>query len=133
MSCVLTLNINFNSETQLNLVFDDQKSSKVEQQMQLDLLLAYNNDKENQDFNKNWKLFTQNKLNKKFTCEKSSTHSVDCDLVQLFELGSVHHEFYLINLKFLENSQFLNKLSSSRTEKTFLPEVGVMLTVTFDF
>ncbi len=129
MTCVLNLNINFNSEDQLNLLFNDENSTKVEQEMQFELKLAYNNDNKDSNFNDNWKLMAKNDLNKKFVCSKSNSYSVDCDLVQLFELGSVFHEYYLINLKFKENSQFLHKLTTSQSETTVLPDVRVLLTV----
>ncbi len=51
-------------------------------------------------------------------------------MIQLFELGSVHHEFYLINIK-LGESKLLEK--DSLTKKLYLsyemPEVRLVLTV----
>jgi hypothetical protein len=54
-------------------------------------------------------------------------------MIQLFELGSVHHEFYLINLK-LGNSKLINSFSNSNnfvpklTYKEDVPDTRIMLT-----
>ena len=62
-----------------------------------------------------------------------SQYSLDCDMVQLFELGSVHHEFYLVNIK-LGESQMLNSIKEydSLTKRLYLsyelPEVRLVLT-----
>ena len=130
MTAILNLNINFDDENHLNMIFsDDQKSQVIEQEMELDLSLGFNSDNNNLRFNDNWKILAQSQIKKKFLCLKSNVYSIDCDLVQLFELGSVYHEYYLINLKFKENSQFLNKLTSSQVQSTILPDVRVMITV----
>ena len=130
MTAILNLNINFDDENHLNMIFsDDQNSQVIEQEMELDLSLGFNSDNNNLRFNDNWKILAQSQIKKKFLCLKSNVYSIDCDLVQLFELGSVYHEYYLINLKFKENSQFLNKLTSSQVQSTILPDVRVMITV----
>ena len=129
MTAVLNMNINFDDEKDLNMVLNDQSSAIIEQEMALDLRLAFNNDKNNAKFNQNWEIFAESQIKKKFTCMKSDIYSIDCDLVQMFELGSVHHEFYLFNLKFIENSQFINKLTASKTQSAILPDVRVMITV----
>jgi hypothetical protein len=129
MSAILNLNINFDDENQLNMILNDKNSQGIEQEMELDLSLASNSDNTNLKFNDNWKILAQSQIKKKFVCLKSNIYSIDCDLVQLFELGSVYHEYYLINLKFKENSQFLNKLTASQIQSTILPDVRVMITV----
>lgn len=54
-------------------------------------------------------------------------------MVQLFELGSVHHEFYLINVK-LGNSKIISSNTESDhfvpklTSKEDLPDTRLMLT-----
>ncbi len=129
MTAIMNLNINFDDENQLNMILNDKNSQGIEQEMELDLSLAFNSDNTNLRFNDNWKILAQSQIKKKFACLKSNIYSIDCDLVQLFELGSVYHEYYLINLKFKENSQFLNKLTASQIQSTILPDVRVMITV----
>lgn len=38
-----------------------------------------------------------------YLLKKKHGYKYDCDLIQLFELQSLHYDFYLINLRFLPN------------------------------
>ena len=128
MTAVLTLNINFDNEEQLNLILNDKNDAVAEQDMELDVHLAFNNDNKVSNFNNNWQTLAKSQIKKKFKCMKEDIYSIDCDFVQLFELGSVYHEYYLINLKFKEKSQFFNKLAASKSETTLMPDVRATLT-----
>ena len=95
----------------------------------LDINLSYRN---TPDYDDVWHLLAKNKLNKKFTCAKSQ-YSLDCDMIQLFELGSVHHEFYLINIKLGQSDVIHNVNQNDEMAKYYLnkdlPEVRLVLTV----
>ena len=49
-------------------------------------------------------------------------------MIELFELCSVHHEFYLVNIKLRDQSKFLNTIQTSKYQTTTLPEVRLYLT-----
>ncbi len=124
----------------------------IAHEIPLNVKLAYRN---TNDYDDVWHVFAKADLNKQFSCLKvniflyfhrksineirikkktkpKSQYSLDCDMIQLFELGSVHHEFYLINVK-LGESNLLEK--DSLTKKLYLhyemPEVRLVLTVIY--
>lgn len=57
-------------------------------------------------------------------------------MVELFELGSVHHEFYAINIRLGESDivQYMNFAESAKNLylTSELPEVRLVLTVKFN-
>ncbi len=96
----------------------------------LQVRLAY---RDSSDLDDEWHQLAKANVNKQFTCVKTK-YSLDCDMIQLFELGSVHHEFYLINLK-LGSSRLISSLTEG---KGFVPSLNrreevpdVRLTMTF--
>ena len=98
--------------------------------MPLSVKLAYRN---TGDYDDAWNVFAKANLSKEFTCLKSQ-YSLDCDMVQLFELGSVHNEFYLINIKIGQSSSLDSIIESETLIKKLymsyeLPEVRLVLTV----
>jgi hypothetical protein len=101
----------------------------------LNVKLAYRNI---QDYDDVWHLMAQSSIEKKFNCFRSP-YSLDCDMIQLFELSTVHHEFYLINLK-LGESEILHSIKEEHGEgfknnyfTKELPEVRIALTVSHVF
>ena len=64
----MNLNINFDDENQLNMILNDKNSQGIEQEMELDLSLAFNSDNTNLRFNDNWKILAQSQIKKKFAC-----------------------------------------------------------------
>lgn len=91
--------------------------------------LAYRN---TQDLDDDWHQMANAKIKKQFTCLKGK-YSLDCDMIQLFELGSVHHEFYLINLK-LGTSKLTSHLSEGKnfmptlSQRDVVPDVRITMT-----
>ena len=81
-----------------------------------------------------WDVFASGHISKEFTCVKNP-YSLDCDMVQLFELGSVHYEFYAINIKLDERTAegMLDAIKSAAQENLYrvheLPEARLTLTV----
>ena len=71
----------------------------IKHRIPLDVKLAYRNI---QDYDEVWHTMAHSKIEKMFSCFRSH-YSLDCDMVQLFELSTVHHDFYLINLKLGES------------------------------
>lgn len=98
--------------------------TRVEHTIPLDVSLAYHN---KIDFDDDWHLMSRSKILKNFKCVKSQ-YSIDCDMIQLFELGSVHHEFYLVNIKLGHSSKLMSSIQSSDSKSTTLPEVRLYLT-----
>ena len=100
----------------------------------LDVKLAYRNV---QDYDDVWHLMAQDSIDKKFSCFRSP-YSLDCDMIQLFELPTVHHDYYLVNLK-LGESEILHSIKDESGEAVKnlyfskeLPEVRIALTVSFN-
>jgi hypothetical protein len=132
---VLKLNRLFQSMTcllQLQILFPPSVKDKdstfseitLKHTIPLDVKLAFHN---SADYDDEWHLIAQDKILKNFTCIKSQ-YSIDCDMIELFELGSVHHEFYLVNIKLRDQSKFLNTIQTSKYQTTTLPEVRLYLT-----
>ena len=99
---------------------------KLSHEIPLNVRLAY---RSRNDPDNDWHEMAQSKINKQFDCVKGQ-YSLDCDMVQLFELGSVHHEFYLINIK-LGESKLVKSIKSADSglyHEQDLPEVRLMLT-----
>lgn len=105
------------------------KETSLTHDIPMEVKLAYRN---TGDLDDDWHLIRHSKVKKEFTCTKGE-YSLDCDMVQLFELGSVHHEFYLINVK-LGNSKIISSITESDhfvpklTSKEDLPDTRLMLT-----
>jgi hypothetical protein len=104
-----------------------ENGTQVVHEIPLSIRLGYRN---SVDALTKWSVLAENKkIQKKFACNVAqyTESTLDCDLVQLFELGSVHHEFYLINLKLLQLST--NPIDDFRYSVIEMPDIEVMLTV----
>ncbi len=106
---------------QKDAIFEE---STVQHDIPFEVALAYHNSEEP---DAEWHLMAQDKLKKIFKCVRSQ-YSLDCDMIELFELGSVHHEFYLINIKLRDQSKFISSTQQSEQPSTTLPEVRLYLT-----
>lgn len=87
------------SATQRPLKFDEQFP------LMIDVDLAVKNKGDH-----NWKIYAQRKGIRrtiKFRDHISTTsHKLDCDAIQLFELQSLHYDYYLINFEIREDKSF---------------------------
>lgn len=88
----------------LHVVFEanpeanDEKDLRME--LSLNVRLGYNDDNTNTEYN--WTEIGQSLEKRPIDCvweQKGSTKELICDMIPLFELGSVHHKFYLINIR----------------------------------
>jgi hypothetical protein len=71
----------------------------------LDTRLAYRNkyDKDN-----DWKLYAESMEERTLDCEideEKAGYTYNCGLIPLFELGSLHHDFYLLNIRIPESDK----------------------------
>jgi hypothetical protein len=65
----------------------------------LDTRLAYRN---KYDKDSEWTLYAESMEERTLECEiheEKEGYSYDCGLIPLFELGSLHHDFYLLNIR----------------------------------
>ena len=129
MTAILQFQVLFPPSIRDNLKFSENDTA-VFHDIPLNVKLAYRNSK---DYDDDWHLIASNsKISKKFKCYKN-IYSLDCDVIQLFELGSVHHEFYAINIK-LGESAILNTIKDhdSMNKNLYvvkeLPEARLVLT-----
>ncbi|EDW79572.1 uncharacterized protein Dwil_GK20551 [Drosophila willistoni] len=72
-----------------------------ELQLTIDMRLAYRN---NDDADNDWKLYAHSVEHRYLDCDTSHIGPTEtlytCDMIPLFELGALHHSFYLLNLRF---------------------------------
>lgn len=78
----------------------------------IDARLAYRNNNETE-----WKLYAESMEVRSLDCEiddPKEDHNYNCGLIPLFELGSLHHDFYLINIRLpAPENQIYNKVQYS--------------------
>jgi len=80
--------------------------------LKLDARLGYRN---RDDPEKDWKLYAESIEERTLECsidDPKEGHNYHCGLIPIFELGSLHHDYYLLNLRLpvTENSTH-NKVS----------------------
>ncbi|XP_077283852.1 wnt ligand secretion mediator [Arctopsyche grandis] len=101
------------SRWQQNLIgvlhFDIKYHSQTEMQprtqIMIDARLAYRNKGDN---DKDWKPYARSVEKRNLDCTieaKSEALLYNCTAIPLFELGSLHHDFYLLNIRLPVNSQ----------------------------
>ncbi|CAF0747056.1 unnamed protein product [Brachionus calyciflorus] len=129
MSSILQLQVVFPPKIQNKLKNLELNETGVSHMIPLDIRLAYHNTDDLDDI---WHEMARGEVNKKFTCFRNP-YSLDCDMIELFELGSVHHQFYGINIR-LGESEIVNSLNyHDESAQNFyltseLPEVRLVLT-----
>ncbi|ODN05286.1 Protein wntless [Orchesella cincta] len=82
---------------QLEIIYSKESPVLPDAQLMIDARLAYRNDNE-----KEWKLYAESMEVRTLDCEfedPKEGHNYNCGLIPLFELGSLHHDFYLINIR----------------------------------
>lgn len=136
MTCILQLQVLIpeSIRDKVNNLKLDEQTQTLKHSIPLDVKLAYRNVN---DFDDVWHLLAQShNLEKRFECVRSE-YSLDCDMIQLFELPTVHHQYYVINAKLGESDlTHLNpndNLNHDESSKNFyvtkdLPEVRLTLT-----
>ncbi|ALC43718.1 Vha16-4 [Drosophila busckii] len=91
---VLQVDIAYDSSTEL-------REPPKELQLTIDTRLAYRNKK---DADSDWKLYAHSIEQRYLDCHAAHVGLQEtlyhCDMIPLFELGALHHSFYLLNLRF---------------------------------
>ncbi|KAL4225332.1 hypothetical protein ACF0H5_016020 [Mactra antiquata] len=84
----------------LTILYDDENQVEDDAIIQLDARISYR-DKED-DVN-DWKELASSLEERQLRCEmegkKENGYAYNCDLLSFFELGSLHYDYYLINIK----------------------------------
>ena len=74
--------------------------------LKLDARMGYRN---KGDKDPDWKLYAESVEERQLECfidgEPKDEHNYHCGLIPLFELGSLHHDFYLLNLRLPVNQK----------------------------
>ncbi|XP_068624941.1 protein wntless [Battus philenor] len=84
---------------QVDLKYHSQMEVKPRSIITIDARLAYKNKGDADDA---WKLYTQSVEKRHLDCEidvKTDEYLYNCSAVPLFELGSLYHDFYLLNVR----------------------------------
>ena len=130
MTSIMQLQVLFPPKLQNKLKNLELNDTVISHVIPLDVRLAYHNSDEQDDV---WHEMAKGNVNKKFSCQKSQ-YSLDCDMIELFELGSVHHQFYGINIKLGESEIISSFANEEENENKYLkveqPDVRLVLTVT---
>ena len=89
---------------QLDIDHDEQYEMLPNATLALDVRLGYKNKGDKTD---EWTLLAASVEERHLSCELDSEHAYryNCDLIPLFELGSLHHDFYLLNLRMPPNME----------------------------
>ncbi|KAK3089677.1 hypothetical protein FSP39_005548 [Pinctada imbricata] len=85
----------------LDIEFDPANPVGREPTLQLDIRMGVRNKDDRED---DWKLLAESVEDRTLQCalpahDKAKGAYYNCELLQLFELGSVHHHFYLVNIR----------------------------------
>ncbi|XP_053385185.1 protein wntless-like [Mercenaria mercenaria] len=85
---------------QLEIIYDEKVQVEEDAVIQLDARIGYRNEED--DVN-DWKELAssleERHLNCKMEGKKENGYAYECDLLSFFELGSIHHDYYLVNIK----------------------------------
>ncbi|XP_022649960.1 protein wntless-like isoform X2 [Varroa jacobsoni] len=99
----------------MDILHDPNNPLKQDPVVTMDIKMGYRNKHESPD---TWHLLANSTETRTLKCDINSTHhhidqlhygGYNCDVMSLFELGSLHHDYYLINVKFpLNEDQTIN-------------------------
>lgn len=84
---------------QVDIRYHDQVTVVPRSVVTIDARLAYRNKGDPDD---DWKLYTQSVEKRQIDCDidiKSEEYLYNCSAIPLFELGSLYHDFYLLNIR----------------------------------
>ncbi|KAF0287004.1 Protein wntless [Amphibalanus amphitrite] len=89
---------------QLDIDHDSQYEMVPNATLALDVRLGYKN---KEDKTEDWTLLAASVEERHLICDLDSEQSYryNCDLIPLFELGSLHHDYYLLNLRLPPNME----------------------------
>ncbi|KPJ14037.1 Protein wntless [Papilio machaon] len=93
---------------QVDLKYHSQMEVKPRSTITIDARLAYKNKGDADDA---WKLYTQSVEKRHLDCDidlKTEEYLYNCSAIPLFELGSLYHDFYLLNIRLPVDSPSMN-------------------------
>lgn len=92
----------------VDLKYHSQMEVKPRSTITIDARLAYKNKGDADD---GWKLYTQSVEKRHLDCDielKTEEYLYNCSAIPLFELGSLHHDFYLLNIRLPVDTPSMN-------------------------
>lgn len=93
---------------QVDIRYHSQMEVRPRSEVTIDARLAYRNKGEPDD---KWKLYTQSVEKRHLDCDidiKTEEYLYNCSAIPLFELGSLYHDYYLLNVRLPVDSPDMN-------------------------
>ncbi|CRK99287.1 CLUMA_CG012559, isoform A [Clunio marinus] len=94
---------------QADIAYDPKVYNNPQSEITLDLRLAYRNKGDPDD---EWKYYASSLEKRDLTCEVDNAtdkYLYQCDTIPVFEMGSLHHDFYLLNVRIpVDSDQQMN-------------------------
>lgn len=90
---------------QADIHYEQQVYNKPETEITLDMKLAYRN---KEDPEGEWKYYASSLEKRDLNCHldnKTDQYQYQCDTIAVFEMGSLHHDFYLLNVRIPVDSE----------------------------
>lgn len=84
---------------QTDIAFDSKTYTEPVSEITLDMRLAYRNKEDPED---EWKYYANSLEKRDLSCQadnKTDKYLLQCDTIPVFEMGSLHHDFYLLNVR----------------------------------
>lgn len=84
---------------QTDMAYDPKVYTSPQSVITLDARLAYRNKEDPDD---GWKLYAHSMEKRDLNCfadNETDQYQYQCDAIPLFEMGSLHHDFYLVNIR----------------------------------
>ncbi|XP_070508972.1 protein wntless [Chironomus tepperi] len=84
---------------QTDIAYDPMTYNKPDTELTLDMRLAYRNKEDSED---DWKLYARSMERRDLHCiadNQTDKYMYQCDTIPIFEMGSLHHDYYLLNVR----------------------------------
>lgn len=82
-----------------DIEFEGEHEMSPDVLLTLDVKLAYRNE---EDASGDWKIYSEGTIERHLECileHKSAGNFYDCKIIPLFELASLHHDYYIVNVR----------------------------------
>lgn len=94
---------------QADIAYNDITYNKPHSELTMDLRLAYRNKEDPED---EWKYYAHSIEKRDLNCladNNTDKYMYQCDVIPIFELGSIHHDYYLLNVRIpVDNERKMN-------------------------
>lgn len=90
---------------QTDIAFDPKIYNEPNSEISLDMRLAYRNKEDAED---DWKYYASSLEKRELSCQadnQTDKYLYQCDTIPVFEMGSLHHDFYLLNVRIPVDSE----------------------------